>query len=381
MAPLAVGAVAVFLQDNVVYGLRLGDGHRAWSWTSPRLVAGMWRWQSLVVVLAEPRPGSRDMSQLTGLDSATGRARWTLRIPGYITDYFGFTADGGLAMVRADGKLQVVDLSGGRVRWARPAGFPADPASGNTQWAMAVANGTLLVAVNGRLTSYDDQTGQVRWTEALMPIALAVGVNELNLQVYAGLIYLTGVQQSTSVQWTPVVLGISAVNGRVQWQFVASPGDALEAVGTGLVYTTTNSGGAWLYDLDLGTGRVRWRVAPGYPTAVPLASSAGIIIGSRLVGRDEISMRAAATGVSRWTAGLFGLMGGGNLFLFRAGPLVVVTASSANRPYAPDLLAAFRIADGERVWQITMPTQVPRPLSAVPGGMLVQSATVVYGCD
>jgi outer membrane protein assembly factor BamB len=381
MSPLVVGAVAVFTQDDVVYGLRLGDGRRSWSWTSPRLVADMWRWQSLVVVLAEPRPGSRDMSQLTGLDSATGRARWALRIPGYITGDLGFTADGGLAMVRADGTLQVVDLSGGRVRWARPAGFPPDPATGNMQWAMAVAPGMVLLAVNGQLTSYDDRTARVRWTEALNPVQLADGVNELSLQVYAGLIYLTAVQQRTAAQWTPVLLGISAVSGRLQWRFVAGPGEALQAIAGGLVYITTNSGDAWLYHLDPATGRVRWRVASGYPAAVPLATSAGFITGSRLDGRDEISLRAAATGVNRWAVSLFGLMGGGNLSVFPAGPLVVVTASSANRPYAPDVLAAFRIADGERAWQITMPTQVPRPLSAVPGGMLVQSATVVYGCE
>jgi hypothetical protein len=105
MSPLAVGAVAVFTQDDVLYGLRLADGHRSWSWASPKLVEGMWRWKGLVVVLEVQRPGSHDMAQLAGLDASTGRLQWTLRIPGDITGDVGVTADGGLAMVRADGVL------------------------------------------------------------------------------------------------------------------------------------------------------------------------------------------------------------------------------------------------------------------------------------
>jgi outer membrane protein assembly factor BamB len=243
----------------------------------------------------------------------------------------------------------------------------------------------VLLAVNGRLTSYDDRTGQVRWTEALMPIQLAEDSGELDLQVHAGLVYVTAVQRSTLEQWTPVLLGISALNGRVKWRFVASPQDALDtyAYASGLVYVTSNSGGSWLYHRDPATGRVRWRVASGAPASVPLATSVGFVTGSgpSLDGTDEISMRSARTGMSRWAVRIFGQRGvGGLLSVSPAGPLVVVTASSANRPYSPGVLVAFRIANGHRAWEITMPTQVPVPLSAVSGGMLVQSATVVYGC-
>src|SRR5580704_14331629 len=53
LSPLAVGAGAVFAQGDVVYGLRLADGHRLWSRAFSRGVAGMWRWQNLVVVLTQ----------------------------------------------------------------------------------------------------------------------------------------------------------------------------------------------------------------------------------------------------------------------------------------------------------------------------------------
>lgn len=47
---------------------------------------------------------------------------------------------------------------------------------------MAVAGGTLLLAVNGRLTSYDDRTGQIQWTATPRPTSLGASPGELSLQ-------------------------------------------------------------------------------------------------------------------------------------------------------------------------------------------------------
>jgi len=178
LSPLAVGAVAVFAQGDVLYGLRLADGHRVWSRAISQPIAGMWRWQSLVIVLTEGAAGGRPL--LTGLDASTGQARWTQLIAGGVDGSYPI-ADGGLAILGGDGTLEVVDLSSGRVRWTRPVGYP-------TQYPlpMAVAGGAVLFAVNGQLTSYDDRTGQIRWTDALMPILLAPN---LGLQAAAGLVY------------------------------------------------------------------------------------------------------------------------------------------------------------------------------------------------
>jgi hypothetical protein len=57
LSPLAAGAVAVFAQGDflsqgdVLSGLRLADGHLLWSRTVSQGIAGMWRWQDLLVVL------------------------------------------------------------------------------------------------------------------------------------------------------------------------------------------------------------------------------------------------------------------------------------------------------------------------------------------
>jgi outer membrane protein assembly factor BamB len=176
----------VLAQGDALYGLRLADGHRVWSWTGGADIAGLWRWQGLVVVLANHPRGSGP-SLLTGLDAGTGQTRWTSPVAGGALGFYP-TADGGLAVVRGDGVLEVVGLTGGRVRWTGPAG----PDAGTVDPAMAVAGGALLVAVNGRLTSYDDQTGQVRWADTLMPARLAASMAEPGLQASAGLVYLTG---------------------------------------------------------------------------------------------------------------------------------------------------------------------------------------------
>jgi outer membrane protein assembly factor BamB len=274
-----------------------------------------------------------------------------------------------------DGTLEVVDLSSGRVRWARQVGYPGLP----TGAAMAVAGGAVLVAVDGRLTSYDDRTGQVRWTEALMPIQLAAGTAGLSLQAAAGLVYLTGGQQSADGP-TPVLLGISAADGRVEWRFVPSKLGSLDAYAPGLISVTSSSGTTWQEELDPATGRLRWQVASTYHA---IATPAGIVTGPDTVtGPDgvgtelisQISMHDTLTGQIRWTAAW---LSSSPVLGLPTGPLLIVPAAG---PDGSELLAAFLLSDGHRAWQVTIPAPAEFPLSAVPGGVLVYSATVILPC-
>jgi outer membrane protein assembly factor BamB len=418
VSPLAVGSVAVFAQEDVLYGLRLADGHRLWSWAVSADVAGMWRWQNLVVVLAQPHRSR--LPVLTGLDASTGQPRWTLPV-GDGVEALASTADGGLAIVmwsslRPDGALEVVDLSSGRVRWRLPAGSTEVP-------PLAVGGGAVLFAANSQLTSYDDQTGRIRWTDALSAPPRAYDfVWPSSLETSAGQVYLTGSQQLADGQWAQVLLGISAADGRLRWRVVEySPPPApytvschtsgirvvctapkrrssssrptgppislsLDPYASGLMSVTSSSGGTSLDGLDPATGRVRWQIVSPYPA---IATRAGVVT---VPSPDQVSMRDTLTGQTRWTASL----NGGQLSLvtapgqtyqaqpafqalpasqpmpvFPAGPLLVAPAAS---PDGSDLLAAFRMSDGHRTWQITTPGPVAAPLSAVAGGMLVYTA-------
>ena len=99
----------------------------------------------------------------------------------------------------------------------------------------------------------------------------------------------------------------------------------------------------------------------------------------RLPPGNQITVRDPLTGQTRWTARLNGgwqpLAAGPwqtsqALPVFPAGPLLVVPAVG---PDGSDLLAAFRMSDGRRAWQVTIPAPAGAPLTPVPGGMLVYS--------
>jgi outer membrane protein assembly factor BamB len=361
LSPLAVGAVAVLAEGDALYGLRLADGHRVWSWTGSPDIAGMWRWQGLAVVLTGTR-GVSGTPLLTGLDAGTGQTRWTSPVDGGALGFYP-TADGGLAVVRGDGVPEVVNLSSGRVRWTGPAGQDAR----TVDQAMAVAGDALLVAVNGRLTSYDDRTGQVRWADTLMPARLAASMAEPGLQASAGLAYLTG--------WPGAqALGISAADGRVEWRFAPVAAQSLNAYAPGLVSVQLNSGGTWQDELDPVTGRVRWQVASSSDATV---TPAGIVtgpVGDDPDGANPISLRDTLTGQTRWISALNGSPA---LPPFPDGLLLIVPVADQD---GSDLLAALRLSDGHRAWQVTIPEPIAAPPSAVPGGMLVYSANVILPC-
>jgi outer membrane protein assembly factor BamB len=385
LAPLAVGAVAVFAQNDVLsqgrpllgvvlYGLRLADGHRLWSRAFSQGIAAMWRWRHLVVVLT-PGSGQQQQPVLTGLDASTGQARWTLRVGESVRlDGFSQTADGGLALAavdREDGavELEVVDLSSGRVRWTRPVDSGAVP-------LVAVRGGAVLFFggaygdANSSLTSYDDRTGQVRWTEALKPM---IDTQAL-LQASARLVYLTAeVRQAAGGQPTWVLLGISGADGSVKWRFTPRrQPESLDVYAPGLISVGTS-----LDELDPATGRVRWHVvSPEQAIATP----AGIIVtapgpaSGPAVGTYQIGARHTLTGRTRWTAELTEPLASAPWqpspvpSVFLAGRLLVAPTAS---PDDTELLAAFRISDGHRAWQVTLPGLVEAPVSAAPGGMLV----------
>jgi outer membrane protein assembly factor BamB len=278
-------------------------------------------------------------------------------------------------MLTGDETIEVVDLSSGRVRWTRPAGYP--PGFGVTYpLPMAVANGSVLFAVNGRLTSYNDRTGQTRWTDALMAIRLAASLGTLGVQAGAGLVYLTGVApQGASGQSAQVLLGISVADGHVKWQFASSPPRTLGIYAPGLVSVTSGSGGTRQDELDPATGRVRWQVASAYQA---IATPVSIISASGPRSADQVSVRDTLTGRVHWTATLPWLNPRWPpppaLPVFPAGPLLIVPAAGLA---GPGPLTALRMADGDRAWQITIPEPVAAPPTAVPGGMLVYSADLL----
>jgi outer membrane protein assembly factor BamB len=336
-APLVVGSMAVFSQDDVVYGLRLADGRRAWSWSAEGGIKDVFQWHGLIVVYAA---GSH-VGLITGLAAATGQVRWTRKTGQALPGYVAVTADGGLVM--AVPALEVVNLSDGRVRWTRPDAVPAvltGPVQPGTPPTMAVSGASVLVAGTTRLTSYDDQTGKVLWSDALTSLLNTTAVRlraspGVGLWAEAGLAYLTRVQQPNGL-FTVVVVGINAVNGQFKRRFGPIAAQSVNVLGPGLVSLESDLGMYWLDDFSPVTGRLRWREpVSGFSTHVRF---------------------------------------------FAAGHLIAITGPASTSNSEQGLLTAVRSSDGRHVWHVPLPTVVSFPLQPVPGGLLVYAAPVQLPC-
>jgi outer membrane protein assembly factor BamB len=128
------------------------------------------------------------------------------------------------------------------------------------------------------------------------------------------------------------VLGINAVNGQLKWRFTPASAQSAMIVGPGLVSADSDDGVPSLYDLSPVTGQLRWQLADTY-------------------GFEQM--------------------------FFADGELVAITSISDS---GQGLLTAIGSADGDRVWQVTLPTVTAFPLLPVPGGLLVYDAAPTLPC-
>jgi len=368
--PLVVGAVAVFAQDGSVHGLRLAGGQPLWSFTGGQSVYGMWQWQDLVVVLTDQV--SND-ARLTGLDAATGAVRWTLRLPGGgLYGNLAATGDGGLAIVRADGTLEVVSLADGAVRWTRRTG---------TSQALAAAGSWVFFGVDGRLTAYDARSGRPVWTTSGLPAQPAA-------QLAGGLLLVTSTVQGGTAQAGSALGEVTAVtpaSGRIAWRF--DPGPVVSVLAAdpvpGVVVATYNPDR--LYLLDPVTGRPRWQAsAAAVFGEVPLFTADGVIgveggIGG--FGAVRLADRDVASGRVRWQDVLADPPVG-NGQVVQAGQLVVVQGMPVYGERV-SALSAYRLDGGGLTWRLSLPAiaeVTPVDLPASGSGLLVQPADPAYAC-
>jgi outer membrane protein assembly factor BamB len=361
VTPVLAGPVAVFAQDGIVHGLRIAGGRQLWAWRGGQAVYGMWRWGGLVAVLTDQVSAH---AAITGLDAATGAVRWVRPLPGSgLLGGQAVTGDGGLAMLRADGVLQVVSLADGRVRWARSVG----------RWPwLAAADGVVLFGMGGRLTGYDARTGQVRWTRAGLP-------GRTQVQVFAGraLVTSNGSGQDTST----ALVAVDPVSGRSEWRF--DPGNAVTALASGPAGLAVASyvPARRLYLLDPRTGRPRWRAATAVALdTVPLVTAAGMVaVEGGVVGYPAVRLvsRDAATGRQQWARPLATSAVGPQPVLQVAGQVIVQGGAGPHR-VAP--LLAYDLATGRPAWRAGLPAFVQAAPVPASGGLLLQPADPGYGC-
>jgi outer membrane protein assembly factor BamB len=351
-APLVDASRAYVAEDGVVHAVAVGDGRQVWSWPGGASVYAMWRWQELVVVLVDQ---VGDRAHLDGLDAATGARRWTLRLPkGGLYDVVHDTGDGGLAMVRADGVVQVVDMATGRVRWQH---------EGPRFAPLAVVDGVVVDGKGGVLTGYGSRTGARRWR-------LTGFADDPELSTGPAGLLLAG-NASKGPGSSPLV-AVRAGTGTVAWRYDA--GTAVQVLGVGpagVVVETLFVRQRALLLLAPDSGRVRWR-APGvahWGTLAHVGADDVVLVEGGVPELKRVALvdRAASDGHVRWQARL---------------PFTPVEAS-APQPFGPGYLVLgmpakpagpaplLAVQDGGRwAWQANAPTLVQRGAALTPAGDL-----------
>jgi len=346
---LVSGGVGYFAQDDAVHALRLSDGRVLWSWTGDGPVDGTWTWHGVLVVLSDQVSSH---AQLTALGAANGVVRWQLQVPGRgLLGTQAATADGGLAWLRADGTLQVVDLDTGKVRWSLRAADQAMPVA---------IDGLVVSAQNGDADAYNDQTGHRSWTiSGLPPTAV--------LQQMGGLVFVT---DAVSGGDNPTVLtAIDPLTGRVVWRFdPGAPVSVFAAGPPGLAVGTAVPREFFL--LAPQTGHVLWHEATFVASTPAVLAHDVVSIEGGVAGYPVVRLvdRDAENGRLRWERSL------------PATPAATLPVTPDGTMVLVQTLVAYDLSSGRFEWRDTVPEFVQIPVVVTKDGIIVQAATPASAC-
>jgi outer membrane protein assembly factor BamB len=304
-----------------------------------------------------------DHARLSGLDERSGAVRWQLSIPGGgLLGTPQVTTDGGLAWMRSDGALQVIDLADGRIRWSLSEGRQAVPIT---------SNGIVLTGRNGVLTAWNDETGRRQWT---LPGFLL----QQSDAVVDHLVLVTSSVVQPSL--TTALTAVDPRTGRVVWRFDPGTGLAVLSAGPAGIAVATYVPDRRLYLLDPQNGIVQWQANTAVTLdTIPMVLAHDVIsIEGGVEGYPGIKLvdRSASHGQAKWSVPLHGGPTGKQPVL-RSGSLVIVEAAGANGPAS---LFAYDMASGAAVWRAAMPEFVQIGPVVSDGAFLVQAATVGYAC-
>jgi outer membrane protein assembly factor BamB len=363
LQPLVIGGVALFAEENAVYGIRVSDGRQLWHRAFSKDVAaeagavyGLWQSGGRVVVLTGQVSAS---ARLTALAPSTGAVGWTLRLPA--SGLLGSQAQGSgrtLAVLRPNGVLESVDLASGRILWSHRAGQSLGPAAIGS----VVAAGSV-----GRVTGYDGRTGRVLWTTS-------------GLAEQAEVTAVDGVFLALDNSETGGVAALNPRTGRVEWRFGST--SILGAGPAGIAFATFTPRRVYL--VNPATGRARWSVATfaaaeGDNLGQLVETSADLVLpeGNVTPPADvfRLVVRDAADGRVLWSAPLADGTGGFNLALLplAGGRAIAVTIAQGAGYIISTRLTVRRLGTGRQLASVKLPDMIMAPLTVTGTSVLVQS--------
>lgn len=337
----AVGPSASYWpEDGFVHALRNSDGRQLWQYAYHGYeLIGVWVTRGVVSVLID-RYSKGDL--LVGVDAHSGAVQWSRTIAGggLTSDAPTPTGDGGLAWLRADGRLQVADLMTGKLRWSHAvSGKQSEHSPDN---AFAAGEGRVYFAATGLLTAYDAKTGAQVWQ-------VARDTTRVQLRIAGTRLLLT----SHTTDRPTSLAGFDVADGTKVWAYRWSDDESILAAGADTVVVGTTLGQVeWAFALS--TGVQRWMATDplGYTGPMTIVGSDVVSINGAKSWSDTSALidRDVATGTLRWSRPVtHDAAMAGALAAVGSAVMLVPDGESAG-PNEP--LYGFRLADGKAIWTI-----------------------------
>ena len=362
LPPVVDGALTYVSAESSVSALDSVDGHVVWRAKAGTIPYNIWRYGSVLAVLTDQ---VSDHATVTAYDAATGAVDWTYVSRQGMYNVAVQTSDGGVAWIREDGVVQVLDLTTGKLRWSHR--VAKNEMQLQVHGASVIATtGVVLFAGRGALTAYDDRTGKRRWVRTALPeqpqVAVADGV---------------GVLTTDSSNGKPSrIVAMSLATGRVVWQrrFSTTYQVGLQSTAAGVLLTGGVDPVFREYMLVPRTGKTRWS-APAQ--LLPEPTSAQAIVGNDLLQvtftydlyrKYTLWDRDLRTGHVRWKAALHG--GAARATTVAASATQVYLVGQANAKTSKGVIRAYSLKNGHALWTLTVPTSLWLP-PAVGNGQLV----------
>jgi outer membrane protein assembly factor BamB len=361
----AIGAtIGYWPEDGIVHALRLKDGKELWHLAQGLSNNGLWLNHGVVSVLTDDFGGG---GLLTGVDAATGKAKWKVVLPGKGLTIDGprVTGDGGLAWVRNDGVLQVIDLTTGKPRFSVREGTAAQIGVQFPQ--LQVVGGRVYYLAAGRMTSYDDRTGAVVWSRHGAPV-------HTTMSLVAGQLLLNG-----GVAATP--FAISAVNltdGAPLWSYDAGQTVDILGGGAGHLALVPDDPAAVHHEwvLDALSGALAWSADVQVSGQAIAFRSHDVVSVEGNGDYDRPAMlvdRRVTDGSVIWQTPVTHAAATAATLTLTFGVVVISPSGEFAHPYNP--LYAYRLTNGKAAWSIG----TLRPLQDAP--VLLKTRMYVSAAD
>lgn len=219
-------------------------------------------------------------------NAATGAQLWRFSLGTFAYPSTPAVSNGVMYGTVSWGVLYALDAKLGTEQWSAKLPIPTGQEVLCCNTPPTIANGVVYVAANGLLDALDATSGKLLWDS---PVATKM-ISESPPVVSNGVVIVGGSDGN--------LYGLNATTGSLVW---SKPGGGLSspAITNGVVYMGASNG--IIYARNVSTGSLVWSFKPGAGVGVPAVAQGTVYVGS---ADGKLYARNASTGASEWSAPL-----------------------------------------------------------------------------